>query len=202
MKSSTLRRANLSKEKIQVLEALAKYRRQTINSNIPQAQQQTQVPQIKERELDMLWNNFKQHTKQDKSPTVYLITGFIAGAVVMLIITTLLSLSMKSMNESASDIASKTPDTKIEDTAITFIPADKDEFNAPAVATTSTNKQTTSATSGQETYTVQSGDTLESIIIRFYGSYNVSHEKAIKEANHMANPNALQIGQKLIIPLH
>lgn len=201
MKSSTLRRANLSKEKIQVLEALAKYRRQTVNSNVPQSQHQAQVPQIKERELDMLWNNFKQHTKQDKSPTVYLITGFIAGAVVMLIITTLLSLSMKSMNESAADITTKAADTKIEDTAITFIPADKDEFNAQPIST-STSKATASATSSQETYTVQSGDTLESIIIRFYGSYSVTHEKAIKEANHMANPNALQIGQKLIIPLH
>lgn len=196
MKSSTLRRANLSKEKIQVIEALAKYRRQIANTNnIPQAQ----TPQIKERELDMLWNNFKQHTKQDKSPTVYLITGFIAGAVVMLIITTLLSLSMKSMNESASDIT-KVPETKIEDTAITFIPADKEEL--ATTTTTTAVAPTTQSSSSQETYTVQNGDTLESIIIRFYGSYNKSHEIAIKEANHMKNPNALQIGQKLIIPLH
>lgn len=196
MKSSTLRRANLSKEKIQVIEALAKYRRQIANTNnLPQA------PQIKERELDMLWNNFKQHTKQDKSPTVYLITGFIAGAVVMLIITTLLSLSMKSMNESASDIT-KVPETKIEDTAITFIPADKEELTATSTTTTTAVAPTTQSSSSQETYTVQNGDTLESIIIRFYGSYSKSHERAIKEANHMKNPNALQIGQKLIIPLH
>lgn len=195
MKSSTLRRANLSKEKIQVIEALAKYRRQIANTNnLPQA------PQIKERELDMLWNNFKQHTKQDKSPTVYLITGFIAGAVVMLIITTLLSLSMKSMNESASDIT-KVPETKIEDTAITFIPADKEELTTTTTTTTAV-APTTQSSSSQETYTVQNGDTLESIIIRFYGSYSKSHEHAIKEANHMKNPNALQIGQKLIIPLH
>lgn len=196
MKSSTLRRANLSKEKIQVIEALAKYRRQIANTNnLPQA------PQIKERELDMLWNNFKQHTKQDKSPTVYLITGFIAGAVVMLIITTLLSLSMKSMNESASDIT-KVPETKIEDTAITFIPADKEELTATSTTTTTAVAPTTQSSSSQEHYIVQKGDTLESIIIRFYGSYSKSHERAIKEANHMSNPNALQIGQKLTIPLH
>ena len=30
----------------------------------------------------------------------------------------------------------------------------------------------------------------------------IDFEKAIKEANHLSNPNALQIGQRLIIPLH
>lgn len=198
MKSTTLRRANLSKEKIQALENIAKYRRQTQIANAQQKQAVKSVaPQIKERELDMLWTNFKQHSKQDKSPTVYLITGFIAGAIVMLIITSLIGFSMKSMNESAEDISTKVPDTKIEDTAITFIPADKE------VSATSTKVATTTTAPRQdEIYTVQSGDTLESIIIRFYGSYSMEREQAIKAANGMKNPNALSIGQKLRIPLN
>lgn len=198
MKSTTLRRANLSKEKIQALENIAKYRRQTQIANAQQKQAVKSVaPQIKERELDMLWTNFKQHSKQDKSPTVYLITGFIAGAIVMLIITSLIGFSMKSMNESAEDISTKVPDTKIEDTAITFIPADKE------VSATSTKAAATTTTPRQdEIYTVQSGDTLESIIIRFYGSYSMKREQAIKAANGMKNPNALSIGQKLRIPLN
>ena len=198
MKSTTLRRANLSKEKIQALENIAKYRRQTQIANAQQKQAVKSVaPQIKERELDMLWTNFKQHSKQDKSPTVYLITGFIAGAIVMLIITSLIGFSMKSMNESAEDISTKVPDTKIEDTAITFIPADKE------VSATSTKVAATTTTPRQdEIYTVQSGDTLESIIIRFYGSYSMKREQAIKAANGMKNPNALSIGQKLRIPLN
>lgn len=198
MKSTTLRRANLSKEKIQTLENIAKYRRQTQIANAQQKQAVKSVaPQIKERELDMLWTNFKQHSKQDKSPTVYLITGFIAGAIVMLIITSLIGFSMKSMNESAEDISTKVPDTKIEDTAITFIPADKE------VSATSTKVATTTTAPRQdEIYTVQSGDTLESIIIRFYGSYSMKREQAIKAANGMKNPNALSIGQKLRIPLN
>lgn len=198
MKSTTLRRANLSKEKIQALENIAKYRRQTQIANAQQKQAVKSVaPQIKERELDMLWTNFKQHSKQDKSPTVYLITGFIAGAIVMLIITSLIGFSMKSMNESAEDISTKVPDTKIEDTAITFIPADKE------VSATSTKVvATTTAPRQDEIYTVQSGDTLESIIIRFYGSYSMKREQAIKAANGMKNPNALSIGQKLRIPLN
>lgn len=198
MKSTTLRRANLSKEKIQALENIAKYRRQTQIANAQQKQAVKSVaPQIKERELDMLWTNFKQHSKQDKSPTVYLITGFIAGAIVMLIITSLIGFSMKSMNESAEDISTKVPDTKIEDTAITFIPADK-EVSATSTKATAT----TTAPRQDEIYTVQSGDTLESIIIRFYGSYSMEREQAIKAANGMKNPNALSIGQKLRIPLN
>lgn len=197
MKSSTLRRANLSKEKMQVLEALSGYRRQeyaplTYNST----QKNVPIQQIKERELDVLWNNFKQHTKQDKSPTVYLITGFIAGLIVMTIITIILHFSINTINETTADIADKANSTKIEDTAITFIPADKDD-NVPSLG----KSNTTIAGSNQEIYSVQNGDTLESIIIRFYGSYSREHEKAIKEVNNMSNPNALSIGQKLIIPL-
>ena len=191
MKSSTLRRANLSKEKLEVRETLAKYRRQVMNNQNEKPAAPSK--QIKERELDMLWNNFKQHNKQDKSPTVYLITGFVAGVIVTVIVTVLIQMSMTSMSETAKDITTKVPETKIEDTAITFIPADKETVSVGAVAT---------ASSKEETYTVQNGDTLESIIIRFYGSYAKEHELAIKEANHLKNPNAISIGQKLIIPLH
>ena len=53
-----------------------------------------------------------------------------------------------------------------------------------------------------EEYTVKAGDTLESIVIRYYGSFDMSKVMAIQEANKMANPNALSIGQKLIIPMN
>ena len=194
MKSSTLRRANLSKEKIQVLETLAKYKRKNYTN------QNAQANQIQEKELDILWNNFKQHSKQDKSPTVYLITGFVAGVIVTVIVTILIQMSMTSMSETAKDITTKVPDTNIEDTAITFIPADKETVSVGDITTTKATAAT--STTKEETYTVQQGDTLERIIIRFYGSYSKKHEKAIKEANKMSNPNALSIGQKLIIPLH
>ncbi len=187
MKSSTLRRANLSKEKIQVLERLAKYRRQSTNDSL-----NAPAKQIQEKELDLLWNNLKQHNKQDKSPTVYLITGFVAGVIVTVIVTIMIQMSMTSMNETAKDISTSVPETKIEDTAITFIPADKETVSVGTVATK--NKE--------ETYKVQQGDNLEKIIRRFYGSYSKSHEKAIKEANGLKDINALSIGQELIIPLH
>ena len=72
-----------------------------------------------------------------------------------------------------------------------FIPAD-----------TSSAKKTTPIKLENEEYIVKEGDTLESIVIRFYGSFDMDKVRAIQTANKMANPNALSIGQKLIIPLN
>ena len=71
-----------------------------------------------------------------------------------------------------------------------FIPADSAAVKP--VVTTLANEE----------YTVKEGDTLESIVIRFYGSFDMSRVKSIQEANKMANPNALSIGQKLVIPMN
>ena len=71
-----------------------------------------------------------------------------------------------------------------------FIPADS--AATKPVVSTPVNEQ----------YVVKAGDTLESIVIRFYGSFDMNKVVAIQEANKMANPNALSIGQKLIIPMN
>lgn len=180
MKSSTLRRSNLSKERMLVLEELSKNKKQPYD-----ASPGVYVRANKEKELDVLWQNFKVSQKEDRSPGIYLATGFIAGAVAMLIMTTLLSFSIRGTD--SQDIA---PMNKTKEKArLTFIPADK------------TNDDKSVAVKGNEAYTVKNGDTLAGIIIRFYGSYDVSKIEKIKQANNMSNPNDLQIGQKLIIPL-
>ena len=71
-----------------------------------------------------------------------------------------------------------------------FIPADSASNKPAEVVLTN------------EEYTVKEGDTLESIVIRFYGSFDMSKVNAIQQANKMANPNALSIGQKLVIPMN
>ena len=53
-----------------------------------------------------------------------------------------------------------------------------------------------------EVYTVQSGDTMESILTRFYGGYTQERAWAVMNANNMKNPNKLSIGQKLTIPMN
>lgn len=181
MKSSTLRRSNLSKERMLILEELAKNKKQPYDAS-PGVYVRTNNAN-KEKELDVLWQNFRVSQKEDKSPGIYLATGFIAGAISMLIITTLLSFSVRG-NDNGIPTG-----TKIKEKAkLTFIPADKNTANA------------TSKT-GNESYTVKNGDTLEGVIIRFYGKYDPSKVEKIKEANNMANPNNLQIGQNLIIPM-
>ena len=180
MKSSTLRRSNLSKERMMVLEELSKNKQQPYD-----ASPGVYVRANKEKELDVLWQNFKVSQKEEKSPGIYLATGFIAGAIAMLIMTTLLSFSVQG-NDS-QDIASS---AKVKEKArLTFIPADK-----------TTNEETIVA-KGTESYTIKNGDTLESIIIRFYGKYDPSKVEKIKVANKMSNPNNLQIGQVLTIPM-
>lgn len=178
MKSSTLRRSNLSRERMLILEELSKNKKQPYD-----ASPGVYTKANKEKELDVLWQNFKVSQKEDKSPGIYLATGFIAGAIAMLIMTTLLSFSVRGTD--SPDI-SPAPRAK-EKARLTFIPADKiNETGVPK---------------GNESYVVKSGDTLESIIIRFYGKYDPSKVDKIKDANNMSNPNNLQIGQNLIVPM-
>jgi len=180
MRGSTLRRSNITREKIAMLQALADFNR--TNSYVDSFQ-----TEIKERELDALWQNFKTHAKTaEKSSLAYFMTGFFAGIIITLIFTTLITcLSNYSiLNRDSFTVPKK--EQKLEKIALE--PAD----TLPAVVEPLTR---------QETYTVKSGDTLAGIIIRFYGSYSLDKVDAIQKANNMSSPDALSIGQKLIIPL-
>ena len=42
---------------------------------------------------------------------------------------------------------------------------------------------------------------MESILVRFYGSYSKDKEALVMKTNNMTNPNKLAIGQKLAIPV-
>lgn len=187
MKSSTLYRSNLSKEKMVLLEELrAKSQKHTSN--------ETRTPDVyirpaKEKELDVLWQNFKVNQREEKSPGVYLITGFIAGALSMFLMTALLSFTSNAINNAnnpdSPKLVKKVKPAKAA--KLSIIPADQvvEEVKTPA----------------PETYSVKSGDTLEAIIIRFYGKYDSSKVSKIMQANNMSNPNQLSIGQSLIIPM-
>jgi len=182
MKSSTIRRSNLSKEKMAVLEALSKYRHDPYDNSPGIYVRPEMNAKTKEKELDLLWQNFKINQKSDKSPNVYLATGFIVGAVVMLILTVLISFSAKGIRSIQENSVAP---AKTEKLALNFLPS-------------SNNSETVDA---NEIYTVQSGDTMESILVRFYGSYSKEKETLILKTNNLSNPNRLSIGQKLTIPL-
>lgn len=51
----------------------------------------------------------------------------------------------------------------------------------------------------EQPYTIQSGDNLSKISKHFYGSPN--HYQKIAEANHIENPDKIQVGQQINIPV-
>ncbi|MBP7211760.1 LysM peptidoglycan-binding domain-containing protein [bacterium] len=191
MKSSTLRRSNLSKEKMAMLEELSRNKKQS-NKPTPDVY----VRNNKEKELDVLWQNFRVNQKEDKFPGIYFITGVIVGAIATLAIVAILGLSFRNGDTSDFQLPIK---SKAEKAKLTFIPSDKstpEEASANAGVT-----GMTADAKGNQNYTVKTGDTLEGIIVRFYGKYDLSKVEKIKVANKLADPNNLQIGQKLIIPM-
>ena len=182
MKSTTLRRSNITREKVAMMEALSRYNREHQDEDFYKAQS-------KNRELDVLWQSFGVKTqKNEKAPQVYFVTGLICGVIVTLAITTLVSLLVSFSTPKEEKILQKRSAVEAP-SSFAFIPADTAAVKP--VAPTKINEE----------YVVKAGDTLESIVIRFYGSFDMGKVNAIQDANRMANPNALSIGQKLIIPI-
>lgn len=185
MKSTTLRRSNITREKVAMMEALSRYNRQHQDEDFYRNQSKT-------KELDVLWQSFGvKPQKNEKTPQVYFVTGVVVGVIITLAVTTLVSLLI-SLSTPKDDVM-PAPVKKSSVAAsgkFSFVPAD------------SAASKPVAAVSSNEEYVVKEGDTLESIIIRFYGAFDMSRVDAIAEANKMANPNALSIGQKLIIPMN
>lgn len=183
MKSTTLRRSNITREKVQMMEALNRYNKQHQDEDFYKSQNKT-------RELDALWQSFGVRAqKNEKAPQVYFVVGFVCGVIATLAIVVVVSLLL-NFSTPKDDVIVVPKKSAVESTEkFSFIPADS-AASKPAAAPIR-----------NEEYTVKSGDTLESIVIRFYGSFDMSKVNAIQSANKMANPNALSIGQKLIIPM-
>ena len=182
MKSTTLRRSNITREKVAMMEALNRYNREHQDEDFYRNQN-------KNRELDALWQNFGvKQQKVEKAPQVYFVIGLIAGVIITLLITTFVSILI-NISTPKEDAVPKVKPAVEENAKFRFIPADSAKTTTAPIVT-------------KEEYTVKEGDTLESIVIRFYGSFDMDKVTLIQEANKMANPNALSIGQKLIIPVN
>ena len=184
MKSTTLRRSNITREKVQMMEALNRYNSQHQNDDFYKSQNKT-------RELDALWQSFGVRSQRnEKAPQVYFVVGLVFGVIITLAIVVIVSLLL-NLSTPKDDMMVAPKKSSVESTEkFSFIPADS--AASKPVATVARNEE----------YTVKSGDTLESIVIRFYGSFDMRKVNAIQSANKMANPNALSIGQKLIIPMN
>ena len=189
MRNSSIYRSNLSDEKVAFLSELKNQKEYNIQEDeAPRAYRRTG----RQKELDLLWQNFKINPKEEKSPGVYLLTGFIAGALSMFIMNTALSIS-SNMSSSSQTLSQPKFEKKINRKSlapqISVVPATVQNNHENVIPTT-------------ETYTVKSGDSMSSIVLRFYGKYDPAKVEKIKQANKLTNAHKLSIGQQLIIPLN
>ncbi len=191
MRNSSIYRSNLSDEKVAFLSELKNQKEyEVLEDNEPRAYRRTG----KQKELDLLWQNFKINPKEEKSPGVYLLTGFIAGALCMFIMNAILSISANIGNESAtSSLGQPKFEKKISRKdalpQIAVIPAQNTAVEETVIPTF-------------ETYTVKSGDSMSSIVYRFFGKYDPAKVEKIRQANKLTNAHKLSIGQQLVIPLN
>lgn len=176
MNSTTINRANLSEEKVAVLDALKRYKNGdfSLTPNVYIRPENQTHP--KHEELDLLWSNFKVQDmiRPDKAPKMFVAAGVVAGIILM---------SGFVMTGIFAHGVNKDSVAKVE---YTLIPS----------------SGSTGVVNNNEHYVVQSGDTIEKILIRFYGSYNKTFENNLLKANNMSNPNKLSIGQELVIPMN
>ena len=193
MKSSTLVRSHLSKEKMEVLAALSKYRQELGESESPDVY----VRPDKEQEIDLLWQNFKSNQKFDKSPGIYLTSGFIAGVVTVLIISGIVGLFSNGSKAPVEEAlvspqeAASTVEASSESKKKWFGKNDASEVKVENDVVPIENKL----------YQVKNGDTMSNILIQFYGNASKENEEKVLKANGMSNPNKLMAGEKIKIPV-
>lgn len=198
MRSSSLYRSNLSNEKVAFLSEMQSEKEEKI-MHFDETEPKAYKRPNRQKELDLLWQNFKINTKEEKSPGVYLLTGFVAGALCMFVMNAVLSIGTVSTNNSVSlgqpkfekkiSRKSKLPQINIQENApIAVVPAAAQVEPEVTIPTF-------------ENYTVKSGDSMSSIVYRFYGKYSPEKVEKIRQANKLTNAHKLSIGQQLIIPL-
>lgn len=193
MRNSSIYRSNLSDEKIAFLSEIKNQKELNQDDNAPK----TYKRPGKQKELDLLWQNFKINPKEEKSPGVYLLTGFIAGALCMFLMNAILSIG-SNLSENSTQTSLGQPKFEKKISRKSKLPIASQVEVIPAVQTTAEKQEEIPTV---ETYTVKSGDSMSSIVSRFYGRYDLSKVEKIKQANNLTNPHKLSIGQKLIIPL-
>lgn len=176
MKSSTFHKRGLSKEKMQALEQIVSEKKRSYDGSPG-----VYVRNDKDRDLDLLWQGVKPISRNRLSRK-QMITSFAAG-----IICTMFATSM--IGNLSNNIAEQDFWQKSDVAAVNTIPINVSaaESSTPTIHT--------------ERYTIKSGDTLESVVMRFYGVYDLERIKQIQSINNIRNPNRIAIGKTLVIPI-
>ena len=181
---------------MEVLEALSKYRQELKDTDTPEVY----VRPDKEQELDVLWQNFKTGQKSEKSPGIYLSTGFIAGVIVTLVITGAISLFSGNNKSPYEDSVVETSQIEVQEPI-------KEKKRFFGFGSNKQEKTVNSAENSEPTtvenklYQIKNGDTMSKILIQFYGNASKENEEKVLKVNNMSNPNKLTAGEKIIIPV-
>ena len=128
MKSTTLRRSNITREKVAMMEAQNRYNREHRGEDFYRTQ-------TNRRELDALWQNFGvKQQRSEKAPQVYFVVGLIAGVIITLLITTFVSILI-NISTPKEDAVPKVKPAAAENAKFGFIPADSSKPAADPVVT-------------------------------------------------------------------
>src|SRR5574344_163974 len=229
MKSSTIRRSTLSKETMEVIENLSKEQDPSalpgeyVRPEDVEVHSAESTVANKAQEIDLLWQNFKNLQFNTKSPMAYVSLGFVSGVVTTLIILTCLGVFVAK-----SDVKVNLPDksvSKLEKLNVFNKKVEKKTIEQEAVdAQKDMNKKVSvpnegdnlsdnsgemkpfenssfSKTKGYKTYIVKSGDTGESIVKHYYGTYSPDKAELVRKASGLPNLDKINIGQELRIPI-
>ncbi len=147
-------------------------------------------------ELDMLWSSSRSYQREERSPVVTFVAGFLAGGILTAAVF-ILFVTKPEVKTGANEMLAP-----ISEEASTPVPTPQ---KTPAVTATPAAKQPAPAAelkmpSNATTYTVVNGDNLGKIAGKVYGSSAPEYIEKIQRANNMKSPDSLQIDQKLVIP--
>lgn len=186
MKSSTLHRSNLSKERMSMIENVKPQSYNGSTSDINRYIKFQRKP-----ELDVLWRDFEksvQSKSKAKAPIIYAGIGFVLGLLFALGIAVIIGLSMY-FDTQKPEFTPQPVKIQTNETSAAIIPSGSAE---------TTMRQTAAS---EEKYTIKEGDTLDKVAFRFYGKYDLEKINKIMELNNIKDETKIQIGQVLIIPL-
>lgn len=218
MKSSTIRRSTLSRESMEVIENLAKEQEEGGLGEYVRPdeilQMQEEESGNKAQEIDLLWQNFKSTQFNTNSPTAYILLGFVIGVITSVIAFAGLRYFSK-VHYTVDDSPKVQVQQTLEQQAVlaqddsnnkVSVPSDSEvaQLNTQSDVTVQNSEQVKSTvnTSKMEKYIVKDGDTGESIIKHYYGSYSPEKAELIMKVNNLKTLDRINIDQELLIPIN
>ena len=218
MKSSTIRRSTLSRETMEVIENLAKDQDSNGLPNEYVRPEDIETPKSendsKAQEIDLLWQTFKTTQFNTKSPLAYMTGGFLVGVIAtILVLVCVGAIAVKTDSKlpkkTLFGLEKKAPEQTLEqqtdrakDTADMQVSIPNEEENVSSTPeNASGSAEVTKGVKEFKKYVVQSGDTGESIIKHYYGSWSQEKADLVMKANNLTNFDKINIGQELIIPI-